>query len=390
MMRTAFKGNVILTDRVLEKGLVLIEGERIAAVFQAGEERLPGGVEIVDYGNFFVAPGLIDLHVHGASGKDVMDGSVESLKEIAIHQARCGVTGFVPAVSAAPRASILEAIAAVRAAQKEKLTAQILGVYLEGPFLSQAKKGAQDPDFIRPANKEDAELLLKAADGIRTILTIAPEVGDNLNFIPILKDKGMIVAIGHSEASYELARQSFDLGVTHATHLFNAMSGFLPREPGVIGAVLDRAAATAELIADGVHVHPASLRLAIRCKGPSRVCLVTDSMKAAGLGDGSYRVGKREVILRDGQARLKENGALAGSVLTLDRAVKNIIVWAGVSVSEAVNMASFNPARLLGLEETLGSIDVGKTANLTIFDQEFRAIDTIVCGRLVLRDRRGT
>ncbi len=389
-MRSALKGDIILADRILEDGVVLLEGDKIAAVFRAGEQCLPGGVEIFDYGDFYITPGLIDVHVHGAMGKDVMDGSVKSLREIAIHQARCGVTGFVPAVPAAPIASIVEAIAAARAARKEGLAAQILGVYLEGPFLSQAKKGAQDPDFIRPANEEDLDSLLKAADGIRTILTIAPEVGDNLSFIPALREKGIIVSIGHSEASFELAARSFDLGVAHATHLFNAMSGFLPREPGVIGAVLDRDAVTAEIIADGVHVHPASLRLAVRCKGPSRVCLVTDSMKASGLGDGTYRVGNFEVIVKDGEARLKESRALAGSVLTLDRAVKNIIEWAGVSVSEAVNMASFNPARLLGLDEKLGSIDVGKAANLAIFNQDFSVIDTIVGGRSVLRGTSGT
>ncbi len=384
-VRRALKGNIILADRILEGGIVILEDEKIAAVYRPGEARLPKDITIFDYEDSYLAPGLIDFHVHGAMGKDILDCSLDSLKEIAAHQARTGVTGFVPTISAAPFSRLLEAITIVKSARVEDLAAEILGVYLEGPFLSQARLGAQDPDFLLPADEENIARLLQACQGLRTVITIAPEVGENLRFVPELKERGAIVAIGHSAADYELAIQSFELGVTHATHLFNAMSSFSARQPGVIGAVLEQGKVTAELIADGFHVHPASLRLALRLKGPERIFLVTDSMKASGLGEGEYQVGNLDVVVKNGQVRLKESGVLAGSVLTLNQAVKNIVDWTEASIPQAVAMASLNPARLLGLGEVLGSIAAGKAANLVIFDREFKVIDTFLCGRPAFR-----
>lgn len=386
-MKKALRGNIVLPDRVLEEGLLILDEEEIAAVLPAGEAGLTPGIEIIDYGESFIAPGLLDLHVHGAMGKDVFDLSLDSLKEVAAHLARTGVTGFVPTLAAAPLSSLLEGIALIKGARREKLPAEVLGVYLEGPFLSQAKRGAQDPEFIRPATREDVDLLLQATRGLPTILTIAPEVGDNLSFVPGLKKEEVVLSIGHSAADYELARRSFELGITHATHLFNAMSGFLAREPGVVGAVLETRGITAELIADGIHVHPASLRLALRLKGADKVCLVTDSMKAAGLGEGLYRVGNLDVLVKDGQARLEESGALAGSVLTLNRAVKNIIDWTGISICEAVGLASSTPAAVLGLGGKLGEIAPGKIANLAVFNRDFTVVETILRGRFVLEKK---
>lgn len=389
MERIGLKGNVVLPDKVLKGGMVVLEGETIAGVHAAEENVLPGDMLTFDYGASYITPGLIDLHLHGALGKDVMDGEVKSLEVIATHQTRCGVTGFVPTTWAAPLPSILAAVEAVKTAQKLPLPSEILGIHLEGPFLSLKKKGAQNPEYIKEASAGEMESLMKATRELKTIMTLAPEVGNNLNFVPALKERGAVISIGHTEATYEQAIESFEKGISHATHLYNAMSGFQPREPGVIGAVLDSDRVTAEIIADGVHVHPASLRIAIRQKGLEKICLVTDSMNATGLGDGVYRVGNLETIVSGGEARLKESGALAGSVLRLNRAVKNIIRWTGVTPSRAVNMASANPARVLGLEDKFGSIQPGKYANLAIFDEEFDVIDTIVRGRSVLRGKFG-
>jgi N-acetylglucosamine-6-phosphate deacetylase len=389
MNKVALRGNIVLIDRVLEGGTVLLEGDKIAGVYSEKENILPEGITTCDYGASYITSGLIDIHLHGALGKDVMDGEVESLGAIATHQARCGVTGFVPTTLAASLPSILAAVESVKVAQKLQLPSEILGIHLEGPFLSLKKRGAQNPEFIKEASAREIESLLEAARGLKVIMTLAPEVGNNLSFISVLKEKGMVISIGHSEAAYELAIESFERGISHATHLFNAMAGFQPREPGVIGAVLDSDKVTAEIIADGVHVHPASLRMAIRQKGEEKICLVTDSMNAAGLGDGVYRVGNLETIVSGGEVRLKESGALAGSILTLNRAVKNIIRWAGVTVSQAINMAAANPARVLGLEDKIGSIQAGKYANFAIFDEEFNVIDTIVRGRSVLRGKFG-
>jgi N-acetylglucosamine-6-phosphate deacetylase len=383
MMPFALVGNIVLPDRVLEGGAVIIEGEIIAGVFPKDQVSLLEGMTRHDRADCIITPGLIDLHLHGAMGRDVMDGSAEGLREIASHQARCGVTGFVPTTLAAPLPAILAAIAGVKAAVRDRAGAEILGVYIEGPFLNVKKKGAQNPEFIRPIQEEDIRLLAESVQPLRTIITLAPEAGDNLSFIPALKEKGWIVSIGHSEAAYEQAIASFERGITQATHLYNAMSGFLPREPGVIGAVLDSPGVTAEIIVDGIHVHPAALRLAVRAKGVDRLCLITDSVNAAGLGDGDFLVGGLDVVVKDGQARLKEGGALAGSVLTLNRAVKNIMDWTGISVDQAVRMASLTPARVLGLDRELGSIEAGKLANLAVFDRQFNVAETIMRGRSI-------
>jgi N-acetylglucosamine-6-phosphate deacetylase len=312
-----------------------------------------------------------------------MDGTAESLERIAVHQARFGITGFVPTTLAAALATTLAAVKSVKAGTSSRIGAEILGVYLEAPFLNAKKKGAQNPEFIKPIQAEDIRLLAEAVYPLRAILTVAPEVGANMSFIPTLKEHGWVVAIGHSEASYEQAMMSFEKGISQATHFYNAMSGFLPREPGVIGAVLDSPRVTAEIIADGIHVHPAALRLAVRQKGPDRICLITDSLNASGLGEGNFQVGGLDVVVKGGQARLKDSGALAGSVLTLNRAVKNIIDWIGISVDQAVHMASLNPARILGISGEMGSIEKGKLANLAVFDSEFNVVETIIRGRSV-------
>ena len=389
MKRSVIKGNLVLADGVLEDGTVILEGEMIAGVFPSDKELALDGADVVDYSGHYITPGLIDLHLHGAMGSDVMDGTVAGLEEVAVYQARTGVTGFVATTLAAPISRIRDAVMAVKSAFAKPMSSEILGLHLEGPFLSFEKKGAQNPEFIRPINPKIMEDILRLCAGFKTIITIAPEADDNMNFIAGFRNSGLIVSIGHSNAAYELAMASFEQGITHATHFYNAMSGFLPREPGVIGAVLDSDRVTAELIADGIHVHPAALRLAIRQKGVESISLITDSLNAAGLGDGNFRVGGLDVVVKDGQARLKDSGALAGSVLTLNKAVKNVINWTGVSLPQAVRLASLNPARVLGLESRLGSIEEGKLANLAVLDSEFNVVDTILRGRSVLLGRFG-
>jgi N-acetylglucosamine-6-phosphate deacetylase len=386
--RWALRGNVVTPDRIIEGGTVVVEGERIAAVLSPGERPLPEVEETIDYSGKFIAPGLINLHLHGAMGHDVIDGTVEGLEAIAAHEARCGVSGFVPTTLSASVSKIGAAIRSVKEAALRPLRAEILGLNLEGPFLNPQKAGAQNVEFIKAINIEDVRALAAATRGLRTLITVAPEHARNLGWIPALRRQGWVVSIGHSSASYDLALKSFSLGITHATHLFNAMGGFVPREPGVIGAVLDTDNVVAELIADGVHVHPASLRIAIRQKGPDRICLITDSMNATGLADGEYREGGLDVVLRAGQARLKEGGALAGSLLTLNRAVKNIVDWTGLSVSDAVKMASLTPARVLGLEKERGSIEPGKLADIVVFDPEFNLVETLYGRRLPEHRRR--
>ena len=385
MYKTALKGNLVLQDTIINQGYVVVEGEKISGIFAPTDRLQEDGVKFIDYGDAFIAPGFVDLHLHGALGKDVMDGQEESVRTIAEHQANSGVTGFLGSTMSAPLDSVLEAIRLIKIAAEDPLPSEVMGVHIEGPFLNTKKKGAHTASFIRGMTEKDCERLIDATNGLNAILSLAPEVEDNMRWIPKLKAQGYVVAIGHTDATYGQAMKSFSKGVTHATHLYNAMSGFDHREPGVVGAVLDSENITAEIIADGVHVHPAALRLAVARKGPERICLVTDSMMATGVGDGVYAWGEEELDVQGNRATIRGSGILAGSVLTLNTAIKNIADWTGVTINQAINMASLNPARVLGVEERVGSIQIGKLANLVVLDQNFRVVDTISRGKSVLR-----
>ena len=385
MYKTALKGNLVLQDTIINQGYVVVEGEKISGIFAPTDRLQEDGVKFIDYGDAFIAPGFVDLHLHGALGKDVMDGQEESVRTIAEHQANSGVTGFLGSTMSAPLDSVLEAIRLIKIAAEDPLPSEVMGVHIEGPFLNTKKKGAHTASFIRGMTEKDCERLIDATNGLNAILSLAPEVEDNMRWIPKLKAQGYVVAIGHTDATYGQAMKSFSKGVTHATHLYNAMSGFDHREPGVVGAVLDSENITAEIIADGVHVHPAALRLAGARKGPERICLVTDSMMATGVGDGVYAWGEEELEVQGNRATIRGSDILAGSVLTLNTAIKNIADWTGVTINQAINMASLNPARVLGVEERVGSIQIGKLANLVVLDQNFRVVDTISRGKSVLR-----
>ena len=387
-MKTALKGNIILSDKILSSGIVLIEGEKISEIYPNGYKLSDEKIKLFDFKDQFISPGLIDLHLHGALGKDVMDCNGESLRQIAFHQARCGVTGFCGATVSSSLDSILKAVETAKKLAKSQLPSEILGIHIEGPFLNMKKRGAHDPDFIRGMSEEEIYPLIRALSSIKALITIAPEVNHNMGFIKMLKEKGIVVSIGHSDATYDQALESFRQGVSHATHLFNAMREYHPREPGVVGAVLDFEGVTAEVIADGVHLHPSALRLVFARKAKDKICLITDSMKAAGAGDGIYLMGNLEIVVKGDESRLRESGVLAGSVLTLNRAVKNVIKWTGISVNQAVNMASLNPARVLGLDKKMGTIAKGKYANFAIFDKEFNVLETILRGKFVLRKRK--
>jgi N-acetylglucosamine-6-phosphate deacetylase len=279
---------------------------------------------------------------------------------------------------------VVDVVDTVRRAPGYPLVSRPLGVYIEGPFINPRQKGAQNSRFIKTMTERDVEDLAEATHGLKTILTVAPESGQNLKFIPRLHEMGIVVSIGHSEATFEQALAGIADGITHATHLFNAMKRYHHREPGLVGAILESDRVVAEIIADGVHVHPASLNLVLEKKGYEKVCLVSDSVDPAGLGDGEYTLWTDPVEVKGDRVFLRGTRTLAGSVLRMNEAVKNVLEWTGLSISQAVQMASQVPARVLGLGEDLGSIDKGKYANLTVFDREFQIIQSYVYGKPML------
>lgn len=382
-MKKGYIGNCILPDGILSRGIVVVEEERILSVSDLGKAAVNSGFEIVDLGENYIAPGFIDLHFHGALRKDILDADVKSLKVISSFQARHGVTGFLGATMSTSVDSLVHAVKVVKEAQALSLESEILGVYIEGPFINVNKKGAHSSQYVGNLDEEEIRQILEVLKGITAIIPFAPEIPLNMNLIPEFKKIGVIAAIGHSNATYSQANESFKAGVTHATHLFNAMRDFHHREPGVVGAVLDSDSVTSEIIGDGVHVHPASVRMAIKQMGVDRICIVTDSFKASGLGDGVYEIGNSQVMVEGEKALLLESNTLAGSVLPINRAMKNVLEWCKLSVPEVVKMVTGNPARVLGLEDSIGCLKEGTLANLVMFDGEFNIKKTVFKGREV-------
>ena len=339
-----------------------------------------------DLKEHIVAPGFIDLHVHGYEGHDATSGEVESLLSLAHSLVRHGVTAFIPATVTASHETILRAAKAtaeaIKAQGRSLEGARILGLELEGPYINPERKGAQNPDFIRKPNWDEFLEYWNAACGrIRTI-TVAPELPGALEFIEKAVALGVVVSLGHTNASYEEAKAAIAAGATRATHLFNAMPPWHHRDPGVVIACLESPQVVVELICDLVHVAPAMFRLAWRLAGSLRTALITDAIEAGGLSDGTYTLGDLAVEVRGGVARL-EDGTLAGSTLTMDQAVRNAVA-VGIPLQDALIMASYTPARACG-EPSIGLIYPGSRADFVVLTPEELTLERVyVGGRRVL------
>ena len=341
-MKAIINGKIITKEGILI-GKSIVFDKKIVDIIDEDLIYKYNCEEKIDAEGNYVFPGFIDIHIHGAGGSDTMDGNIEALENISKTIARKGVTGFLAATMTMDKPRILNAFDAVRKAMDMGLSgAELLGVYMEGPFVSMEKMGAQNPKYIM---KPDYDLVKDYLDIIK-IITLAPEEDANYDFIKKLS-KDVILSIGHTNASYEEAIESIENGISHATHTFNAMTPLNHRAPGVVGAIMN-SDITCELIADCIHVHPGAFNLLINVKGYEKVILITDSMRAGCIKDGKYEFGGQEVIVKDGVARLK-NGSLAGSVLTMNMALKNIMENTDLNLSQVSYMLSQNPANLLGL-----------------------------------------
>jgi len=382
MMPLLLKNANLYVPEPLSPGSVLVEGSRIEAVYRIGDPT--PDVEALDLGGAALGPGLIDVHTHGADGAELMDGG-DAAEHLARFFARHGVTGFLPATVTASFEAIAEAVeSARRAVANSTGGARVLGVHLEGPFVSPQRLGAQSPDFCIPPTAENVAGLLEVAGDVARIVTLAPEEKGGMEAIKVLAEHGIIVSVGHTVATAEEAMAAFSAGAREATHLFNGMPPMHHRKPGVVGAVLTTEGVRAEIIADGVHLAPPTIRLAVAAKGVDGVLLITDSMAATGCEDGEYSVGPQKVYVRNGQARL-ESGALAGSTLTLERAVVNVARWTDVGLGGAWQMASLNPARQLGIDDHVGRIAPGYDADLMALNDAGEVVMTMVGGEVVHR-----
>ncbi|MBM7582268.1 N-acetylglucosamine-6-phosphate deacetylase [Caldicoprobacter guelmensis] len=336
--------------------------------------------EVIDVEGNYVCPGFIDIHVHGCKGRDVMDGSVESLEVMAEFMAAHGTTSFLATTMTYGREEIRRSLKAVNDALNKNIKgAQILGVHLEGPFINAAAKGAHDEKYILPPSRENFKELVGDYEGIIKRVTMAPDVEGAKDLVNYLVSKGIIVSMGHTAGTYEQCMAGFEWGMTHVTHMYNAMSPLKHREPGAVGAAFDREGVTLELIADLIHVHPAALRIAVAVKGSEKVALITDAMAATGIGDGEYDLGGLGVVVKDGVARLKERGNLAGSTLTQDQALRNMVLI-GIPLEDAVKMLTEVPADIIGMGYKKGRIKKGFDADLVVLDGKLHVSKVFIKG----------
>ena len=374
-MNAIINGKIILKDCIVEDA-VLLYSDVIEGIVPA--DAVPAEATVIDAQGGYVAPGLIDLHIHGYLGKDVCDGEEESIRTISHGLLANGVTGYLPTTMTVDMAVIRRALEVCRNLKEESKTWQgstILGCHAEGPFISESKKGAQDPKYIL---KPNAAFVKEYADIIK-IITLAPETDDN-DFAAIremTRDTDVVVSMGHTSADYATAMAGVDAGVSHVTHLFNAMTPLAHRAPGVVTAALN-GDVSCELIVDTFHVDPCFYDMLYRLKG-RKLCFITDCLPAGGLPEGEYTLGGQKIIYRGIVCRL-EDGTVAGSILHLNRGVWNVYTHSTIPLWECVNGASLNPAMAIGVADRKGSLEVGKDADILITDPQFEVQKTIIGG----------
>lgn len=371
-------GNKWLTDHA-----VIVEHGLIKAIIPANMIKHHMPAEKHEYpADHYLIPGLIDLHIHGAHGKDVMDAKIDSLLAISDALLREGVTSFLATTMTASADAIENAVACVAEFMSMPGGASVLGAHLEGPFISRDKLGAQNGEYVQAPDLELFKRWQKAADNKIQIITLAPELPGAIDFIKALHGMNVNTSIGHTSATYNETLEAIAAGCTQATHLFNAMSGIHQRDPGAVTALLQSRDINAELVVDGFHLHPAIVRLAYQLKGKEKILLVSDAMRAKCMGDGCYDLGGQEVQVAKGKATLHD-GTLAGSTLHLPEAIKNMAIFSNCPLEEAIQMATFNPAQVLGLTQRKGSIDIGKDADLVVMDAELVVKRTVRMGHTV-------
>ncbi|HXM93354.1 MAG TPA: N-acetylglucosamine-6-phosphate deacetylase [Candidatus Dormibacteraeota bacterium] len=363
-----------VTTEIVDAGILIREGV-IEAISPRADMQLPNGATEISARDKTAVPGFVDVHIHGAGGHDVMEASKDAMHAVTTTVARHGTTSIVATTVTASPEQTCQSVAGIanyiaRQHETEEPRAEVLGIHFEGPFLSETRRGVHPLEWLKPPSVDLLEKFLNAAAGNARILTIAPELPGAMPCIDAARRAGIVVALGHTDATYEQARAAIAHGAQHAVHVYNAMRPFSHRDSGVIGAVLTSPEVTAELIADGVHVEEAAMRLLLQAKGAGCMILVSDGISATGMPDGKYILGTFEVTVSGGVCRNAE-GKLAGSTLTLDRALRNI-VGLGVPLVDAVQMLTVNPARLLGLEFKKGSLRVGADADVVLLDENLQ------------------
>ena len=373
---------IVLKDRVIEGDILTADG----IIRDIIDRKSPVKAETleaensIDLDGKYVVPGFIDVHIHGSNGADAMDGTAEALKTISSYIATKGTTKFLATTLTSSKEELINVLKIAADLQDKEIDgATIFGVHMEGPYFDIEYKGAQNEKYMKPATEKEIKDYLDVKPGLVKMMSLSPHTEQSIETIKFLKENGVIVSVGHSAAKFNDVMKAVDAGLSHSTHTFNGMRGINHREPGVAGAVLISDKINAEVIFDKIHIHPEIVRLMIKAKGTDKVVCITDAMAATGLPNGDYKLGELDVYVKDGEARLKSNDSLAGSVLTMDKAFKHVIEL-GYPIYEAVKLTSTNAAIEFGLNA--GAIEVGKEADFTVLDDSYNVDMTIVNGNI--------
>lgn len=365
--------------------LLVVEDGHIIDISSRAQKEPPDGASVIDFGDAILAPGFFDIHMHGGAGVDLMRASVSELPALGQFLTKHGVTGYFPTTVAAPldaTCATLERLAdAIEASSTNGTAVQArpVGIHLEGPFLSHKRRGVHPPEYLVEPTVPIFDRFWQAARGHVKMMTIAPEIPGAMEVIAEAARRNVCVSIGHSDAELATSRTAVKAGARHATHTFNAMRPLDHREPGIIGEVLSDDGITADMIVDGIHVSPEVVKIFLHSKGRERAVLITDAISAAGMPDGTYQLGPIRVEVKDGKCTA--NGSLAGSVLTMDRAVRNVTRFSDWTLRDAVRAATLNPALAVGLTTQHGKLAVGAPADFTVLNSSGDVMKTIVAGR---------
>ncbi|MGT2743969.1 N-acetylglucosamine-6-phosphate deacetylase [Streptococcus phocae subsp. phocae] len=358
--------------------LEIIEGK-----FGEWRQTAPEGAEIIDYTGYQIAPGLVDTHIHGYAGADVMDNSVEGLHKISEGLLSTGVTSFLPTTLTSTFEQLEKVSATIATVADQVKGAKIKGIYFEGPYFTEEYKGAQNPSYMKNPRLDEFQAWQSGAKGLIKKIALAPERDGVTEFVSILTKQGVTVALGHSNGTYAEAKQAVEAGASVWVHAYNGMRGLSHREPGMVGAVYHLPNTYAELICDGHHVTPVACDLLMQQKGHDHVAMITDCMRAGGSPDGDYMLGEFPVIVENGTARLKASGNLAGSILTLTQGIKNVVSWGIASPAQAISMSSYIPAVSVGIDDVCGQLKKGYAADFIVLDPSLNLMATYLDGEKV-------
>ncbi|MFC5404584.1 N-acetylglucosamine-6-phosphate deacetylase [Cohnella soli] len=378
-MKTIISNVAVFREGTLTPASIRVEAGKIKAVLppNPAPEDVQDADTILDGQRRLLIPGMIDVHIHGAHNRDMMDGTTTSIQAVSRACAETGCTGFLATSVSSSLDDLLAMIRSVKQVVGHEEGARIVGIHLEGPYLNVARKGMQNPQHLRHPNLRELELIFREAEDLIKMVTIAPELPGGIELIHDLLRRNVVVAVAHSDATYEEAQLAFREGATHITHCFNAMPSIHHRAPGLVTAALENDRVSVQAIVDGVHLHPGIVRLMHKIKGPDLMVLTTDALQAMGVGDGDYVFGGHPVTVREGIARLQD-GTLASSTVTMNRSLKLSVAF-GIPLEDSIRMCSATPASILQLNET-GRIEAGFDADLVLLDDNFEVVETFIKG----------